>query len=142
MRSSENLSQLIQLAMLHEENIQNEYNERRPSARTAQQRNGYEVHTYEFNLMDLLERYVDQSNNVGSRRTTFDISHVEHLITTTQYSNILNPLNTSCPITHEEFSDTDEVIMINSCRHIFKKTQLLNWLHRRQTCPCCRINLL
>lgn len=144
MRSSENLAQLIQLAILHEENIQNEYNERRTPARTAQQRNGYEVHTYEFNLMELLERYVDQSNNinVGSRRTTFDISDVEHLITNTNYSNILNPINTSCPITREEFNDTDEVIMINACRHIFKKIQLLNWLQRRQTCPCCRINLL
>ena len=142
LRSSENISQLINLALVHEENIQNEYNERRGSR--IQQTTGrpqYEVHTYEFNLMDLLERHLDASYNTGTRRTTFDISYIEHLITITRYSTILNPLNTECPITHEEFTEYDEVIMINQCRHIFKKAPLINWLNRRQTCPCCRIML-
>lgn len=144
MRSSENLSQLIQLALMHEENIQNEYAERRGSRiqqTTGRPASNYEVHTYEFNLMDLLERHIDSSYNTGARRTTFDISYIEHLITITRYSAILNPLNTSCPITHEEFTEYDQVIMINECRHIFKKEPLLNWLNRRQTCPCCRIIL-
>jgi hypothetical protein len=152
MRSSENLSQLIQLALLHEENIHNEYTDRRavrsnPITPTVQNRtsSNYEVHTYEFNLVDLLERYIDSSYN---RRTTydnsgtvFDVSSIAHLLTYTQYNNIINPLNTSCAITHDEFIENDEVIMINECRHIFKTNPLINWLRFRQTCPCCRIIL-
>jgi len=139
MRSSEHLTQLIQLAMLHEENIQHEYTERN-RVRTPTPRTGYEIHTYEFNFMDLLERYIDPSYN--SRRTIFDVSGISHLLTYTQYSNILSPINTSCPITQNDFNNTDQVIMINECRHIFNKQPLINWLHRQQTCPCCRINLL
>jgi hypothetical protein len=37
---------------------------------------------------------------------------------------------------------TDSVIMINSCRHTFKRNSLLRWLNRQQTCPCCRISVL
>ena len=93
-----------------------------------------------------MERYIDTSNN---RRTTydndnsgnFDISGINHLLSYSQYSNILNPLNAVCPITHDEIINTDEVIMINQCRHIFKKEPLLNWLQFRQSCPCCRITL-
>lgn len=133
MRSSENLSQLIQIALLHEENIQNEYNYRE-SERTSRNRptRNIETHSFEFDITDILERYLDLSNN------RFDISSIQHLITNTTYNTIVNPVNTVCPITHEDFVALDEVIMINQCRHIFKKNALMNWLTRRQTCPCCR----
>jgi hypothetical protein len=139
-RSGENITQLIRLAIMHEENLQNEYNnrdrereiERIPRARANR---NIEFSTFEIDITDLLERYLDHSNN------TFDISSIQHLITTTTYTNIVNPTTSSCPITHEEFVLTDEVIMINQCRHIFKKQALLNWLNRRQTCPCCRSNI-
>jgi hypothetical protein len=149
-RSSENLTSLIRLALLHEENIQNEYAERR-SMRTSpitptRTIPNYEIHTYEFNIMDLLDRYIDpsfnrrQTDNDGSNNV-FDISSIEHLLTYTQYSNIVNPLNNECAITHEEFANDDSIIMINECRHIFKRVPFLNWLRLRQTCPCCRIRL-
>lgn len=137
-RSSENITQLIRLAIMHEENLQNEYNNRDRELeripRTRQNRN-IEFNTFEIDITDLLDRYLDNSNNV------FDISSIQHLMTTTTFNTILNPVNTSCPISHEEFVSTDEVIMINQCRHIFKKNSLLNWLTRRQTCPCCRSNI-
>jgi hypothetical protein len=137
MRSSENLSQLIQLAVLHEENIQNEYNHREIEriSRHRPTRNIETQTTFEFDITDILERYMDLSNN------RFDLASIQHLITNTTYNTIVNPVNTVCSITHDEFVDTDEVIMINQCRHIFKKNALMTWLTRRQTCPCCRINI-
>ena len=121
-RSSENITQLIRLAIMHEENLQNEYNNRDRELeripRTRQNRN-IEFNTFEIDITDLLDRYLDISNNV------FDISSIQHLMTTTTFNTILNPVNTSCPISHEEFVSTDEVIMINQCRHIFKKNSLL-----------------
>ena len=149
-RSSENLSQIIQLALLHEENINNEYNQRevvsrvrntprvrsRPTTNTPQQN----VEVFEFDVTDFIDRFMDPSYSF--HRRTFDISSIDHLLTYTTYNTINNPINTACPILHEDFIDTDEVILINSCRHIFKKASLLNWLNRQQTCPCCRVNLL
>jgi hypothetical protein len=139
-RSGENITQLIRLALMHEENLQNEYNPRdreRELERIPRNRanRNIEFSTFEIDITDLLDRYLDNSNN------NFDISSNQHLITTTTFNTILNPVNSSCPITHEEFILTDEVIMINQCRHIFKKNALLTWLSRRQTCPCCRSNI-
>ena len=81
-----NLTNLIRLALLHEENIQNEYAERR-AIRTTTNRTipNYEIHTYEFNIMDLLDRYIDpsfnrrQTDNDGSNNV-FDVSSIEYRI--------------------------------------------------------------
>jgi hypothetical protein len=116
-------------------NIQNEYNYTERNSRSRPTRNIETQTTFEFDITDILERYMDLSNN------RFDPVSIQHLITNTTYNTILNPLNTACPITHEEFTSTDEVIMINQCRHIFKKNAIMSWLSRRATCPCCRINI-
>ena len=150
LRSSEHISQLIQLALLHEENIQQEYNIRerdnrhnrisRINNRDYGNNDNMEFQTFEIDITNILDRIIDPSYN--RRNSTFDISSINHLLTYNTYNNIVNPINTSCPITHDEFVNTDEIIMINQCRHIFKKNSLLNWLQRRQTCPCCRITLV
>jgi hypothetical protein len=117
-RSSENISRMLTLMELHEENIRNQ--------------GSVEV---DIQLINLL----------APRLTTdisFDISSVAHLITSGQYMSINNPINTICPITHDLFLPTDNVIMINACRHTFKKNSLIRWLNRHQTCPCCRTTLL
>jgi hypothetical protein len=142
-RSSENLSQLIHLALLHEENINQEFareNRQITTRNTSRHRNyGNLFSTYEIDITDLLEHFRDTSYNRGE---VFDISSVSHLITYATFENINNPLNTTCSITREEFLPTDEIIMINSCRHLFKKNALISWFNRNRTCPCCRISLL
>jgi hypothetical protein len=142
-RSSENISQLIHLALLHEENINQEFareNRQLTTRNTSRHRNyGNIFSTYEIDITDILERFIDPSYNRGE---VFDISSVSHLITYSTFENINNPLNTTCSITHEEFLPTDEIIMINSCRHLFKKNALITWFNRNRTCPCCRISLL
>lgn len=121
MRSSENISRMLTLMELHEENIRNHGN--------------VEIDVQLINLL-APRRTIDGSYNV------FDISNVAHLITSGQYRTLLNPINTTCPITHDLFSPTDNVIMINACRHTFKRNSLIRWLNRHQTCPCCRTTLL
>jgi hypothetical protein len=120
MKSSENISRMLTLMELHEENIRNQ--------------GSVEV---DIQLINLLapRRALDVSYSV------FDISSVAHLITSGQYMSINNPINTTCPITHDLFLPTDNVIMINECRHTFKRNSLIRWLNRHQTCPCCRTTL-
>lgn len=118
MRSSENISRMITLMELHEENIRRQ--------------GSVEIDVQLINLL-------------APRRTidvAFDISNVAHLITSGPYGTLTNPINTTCPITHDVFTPTDNVIMINACRHTFKRNSLIRWLNRHQTCPCCRTILL
>jgi hypothetical protein len=58
------------------------------------------------------------------------------------YSCIAVPLNDTCPITQEEFTNNDEVTIIKNCGHIFKTRAINNWLCQHQTCPVCRYNIL
>ena len=59
----------------------------------------------------------------------------------TTYQNIIQPLNHECPISQEVFVDSDQVIQINSCRHIFNRDSLLQWFRIGNGCPLCRVDL-
>jgi hypothetical protein len=58
------------------------------------------------------------------------------------YGNIENPTNDTCAITHEKFSNCDDVTMIKECGHIFNSSAIKKWLIDHQTCPNCRHNIL
>lgn len=57
------------------------------------------------------------------------------------FSSIYSPMNTSCPISQEEFTDNQEVIMIKHCGHLFKQDSLLTWFINHSTCPYCRYDI-
>ena len=120
-KNSENISNLISLMTLHEENINRD-------------QHSFEV---DINLISLLAPMLN-----STRTPQFDVSSILHNITSGTYNSLVNPLNAICPITQDPFLPTDAVIMINSCRHTFKRNSLLRWLNRQQTCPCCWISLL
>jgi len=58
------------------------------------------------------------------------------------YCCIAVPLNDTCPITQEEFTNNDQVTIIKNCGHIFKTHAIKDWLYQHQTCPVCRYNIL
>lgn len=58
-----------------------------------------------------------------------------------QYCNILNPLNTTCPITLVDFSDSDMVTVIRRCGHVFDTQALTRWFSVNCRCPICRQDL-
>lgn len=57
------------------------------------------------------------------------------------YSNIENPLNSSCPITLENFDDADNVTQILGCGHIFNHESLNSWFRNHVRCPVCRYDI-
>ena len=57
------------------------------------------------------------------------------------FSTISNPINTSCPISLENFTDANEVTMIIPCRHIFNKESLMEWFNTHTNCPVCRYDI-
>ena len=50
-------------------------------------------------------------------------------------------MNTSCPITLDEFQNGDIVRQIIPCGHIFQETALRNWFTRNVRCPVCRYDI-
>jgi hypothetical protein len=57
------------------------------------------------------------------------------------YSNIENPLNSSCPITLENFDESDNVTQILGCGHIFNHDSLNSWFRNHVRCPVCRYDI-
>jgi hypothetical protein len=59
----------------------------------------------------------------------------------TVFRNILSPVNATCPISRDEFSDDSEITMIRSCGHIFNRGHLREWFVSHSTCPMCRSDI-
>lgn len=55
-----------------------------------------------------------------------------------QYSDILNPLNSSCPITLDRFENNSSVTLLLGCNHIFTPTSINSWFRSNVLCPVCR----
>jgi hypothetical protein len=56
----------------------------------------------------------------------------------TVFSNILSPVNATCPISRDEFNDESEITIIRGCNHIFNRESLIRWFANNSTCPLCR----
>ena len=127
LKSSNNLTEMIKLLKIHEETIS-----RVTRARVVT----------DTQIVDLFNVVITNENmRLNNRENANANSNASDIYLETTYSQINSPLSTSCPITREDFLDTDAVIMIRECRHIFKKTAFLSWIENNNTCPCCRITL-
>ena len=66
---------------------------------------------------------------------------INNTTTNVRYRDIISPINTECPISQETFDPNEQVLQINSCRHIFQRDSLLQWFRTGTGCPLCRIPL-
>ena len=57
------------------------------------------------------------------------------------FNNVISPLNTSCPITLEQFNDNSECTQIIGCGHLFSHNGLQQWLRGNARCPICRYDI-
>jgi len=116
-RSSENIATLLQIVLLHEQNL----------ARMTRQRQ-------ETNPLGNLINIVLNNEILRNRDT-------EPLYSEYRYSDLISPIYTECPITQEPFEAADQVIMVRQCRHLFKREPFHEWIAINQTCPYCRCPL-
>jgi hypothetical protein len=58
-----------------------------------------------------------------------------------RYCDIVSPINRSCPISLENFTDTDIVSVIRYCGHIFHTEDLNIWFRTNCRCPVCRYDI-
>lgn len=61
--------------------------------------------------------------------------------TTMRFSDIVNPLNTECPISLEPFTPNSTITQINRCGHNFVHSELQQWFQINTRCPTCRTEL-
>lgn len=68
-------------------------------------------------------------------------SQIEAATRRVRYSDIISPINRSCPISLENFNDDDLVTVIRYCGHLFNTTQVNTWFRSNCRCPVCRYDI-
>ena len=68
-------------------------------------------------------------------------AQIENATRRVRYSDITRPVNTTCPITMEDFHENDNVMVIRQCGHTFHPDSLLNWFRTNCRCPVCRFDI-
>jgi hypothetical protein len=68
-------------------------------------------------------------------------TQIENATRVVLYRDILEPRNTSCPISLETFHDNETVTVIRECGHIFHSGQLIQWFRSNCRCPICRYDI-
>jgi hypothetical protein len=68
-------------------------------------------------------------------------SQIEIATRHVRYCDIFRPVNSSCPISMDEFNDIDMVTVIKPCGHIFHTEYLMNWFRSNCRCPVCRYDI-
>lgn len=123
----------------------------------------FDEYTIPLNSDSLNLNNVDRQNNRTNRRnryTTLDgyarnlfdnflqpveiyptQSQIESATRRVRYCDIMRPINTSCPISMDEFNDTDMVTVIRHCGHTFHTDNIMNWFRTNSRCPVCRYDI-
>lgn len=74
-------------------------------------------------------------------RILLTASQIDAATETVQYDcDLMN--HTQCPITLEDFVESEPVCRITHCGHIFKRANLMRWFDANTCCPVCRHNLI
>jgi hypothetical protein len=68
-------------------------------------------------------------------------SQIETATRRVRYCDISRPINTSCPISMDEFNDNDMVTVIRHCGHTFYTEHIMNWFRSNCRCPVCRYDI-
>jgi hypothetical protein len=94
--------------------------------------------TLSNNLIDSFMNIMDFQSNVPVIPTREQIACATREI---QFSEIENPINTTCPISLETFQETDIITQILHCNHNFNTRQLNIWFQSNVRCPMCRYDI-
>lgn len=68
-------------------------------------------------------------------------NQINNAIETIVYSNDLSLINSSCPITMEDFIIGERICRIRHCRHSFRENAIQSWFQTNVRCPVCRYDI-
>ena len=82
-------------------------------------------------------------STIANPHDRLSLDFIQQNTTTNVFNRLTDRINTSCPITRNEFTDESIVTQINGCNHCFETTAINHWFLRgHTTCPSCRFNLV
>jgi len=87
----------------------------------------------------LIETFLDEFLNPVNTAPTSE--QIQQSTTSFVYEDIIEPVNTSCPISLNTFQSDDTILQINRCRHNYTPTSLMEWFTSNTHCPLCRIDI-
>jgi hypothetical protein len=87
------------------------------------------------NLTDLYQRFFDPILIYPTD------SQIETATRRVLYRDIVTPINSSCPISMDNFNDNETVTIIRHCGHIFNSDELATWFQSNCRCPVCRYDI-
>ena len=109
--------------------------------------NNENIAEYSRNIRELIQLMADSSAldmlhilSQPTPQTTLTMSQIDNATHNIQYdSDIMN--QTQCPITLEDFNESEMVCQIHECRHMFRRANLMRWFDTHTGCPVCRYDL-
>jgi len=89
--------------------------------------------TNDSTLTNLLSAFLETTVSVRP-----SVEQINAATTLIRYSDIVEPISTTCVISMETFLPSDMVRQINHCKHLFLPDQFSRWFQNNVKCPVCR----
>ena len=114
---------------------------------------GYLIDEYTFPVNTNRQNNINETHDtLRDLRSVFEIffqpieiypsqSQIEIATRRVRYCDIATPINTSCPISMDDFNDNDMVTVIRHCGHTFHTENIMNWFRSNSRCPVCRYDI-
>ena len=102
---------------------------------TTRQNNRNDTHDTLRDMRNVFELFLQPIEIYPSQ------SQIEIATRRVRYSDIATPINTSCPISMDDFNDNDMVTVIRHCGHTFHTENIMNWFRSNSRCPVCRYDI-
>ena len=135
----------ILIQILNQSNTRNNTQRQTTQRQTTQRHiNGRDISYVYDNLQYIpytTNRNITMQNFIEPVEVYPTQAQIEIATRNVQYCDILNPINRSCPVSLETFNDTDMVVIIRFCGHIFKPEQIRTWFRTNCRCPVCRYDI-
>ena len=144
-RSSQNIATMLQIVLLHEQNLSrlptnpNQTNPLGDLINIVFTTENMRRNTQATPATPETDQETDRINarnearNQARNHRRNQARYTEH-----RYGDLITPIYTECPITQETFQEADQVVMVRQCRHLFKTEPFHEWIVINQSCPYCR----
>ena len=144
-RSSQNIATMLQIVLLHEQNLSrlptnpNQNNPLGDLINIVFTSENMRRNTQATPATPETDQETDRINarnearNQARNHRRNQARYTEH-----RYGDLITPIYTECPITQETFQEADQVVMVSQCRHLFKTEPFHEWIVINQSCPYCR----
>ena len=147
-RSSQNIATMLQIVLLHEQNLSrlptnpNQNNPLGDLINIVFTSENMRRNTQATPATPETDQETDRINARNeARNQARNHRRNQARYSTHRYGDLITPIYTECPITQETFQEADEVVMVRQCRHLFKSEPFHQWIELNQSCPYCRSQL-